>query len=149
MKWLGTESNRRHADFQSAALPTELPSRKPRNLTAPPTPFNPFTERGLPPRNAASFTFPVAQLGRRDDLSPTVGFPRLACRTLRQPPEPNGPPARLASHRPLPRRRNLPRRSSRGARTNPGRPRVGPQALDLLRRDFTIHDHATDTRWNA
>ena len=22
--WLGTESNRRHADFQSAALPTEL-----------------------------------------------------------------------------------------------------------------------------
>ncbi len=26
-KWLGTESNRRHADFQSAALPTELPSR--------------------------------------------------------------------------------------------------------------------------
>jgi proton glutamate symport protein len=27
MEWLGTESNRRHADFQSAALPTELPSR--------------------------------------------------------------------------------------------------------------------------
>src|SRR5213592_3864655 len=26
-RWLGTESNRRHADFQSAALPTELPSR--------------------------------------------------------------------------------------------------------------------------
>ena len=26
-QWLGTESNRRHADFQSAALPTELPSR--------------------------------------------------------------------------------------------------------------------------
>ena len=25
-KWLGTGSNRRHADFQSAALPTELPS---------------------------------------------------------------------------------------------------------------------------
>ena len=25
--WLGTESNRRHADFQSAALPAELPSR--------------------------------------------------------------------------------------------------------------------------
>jgi len=24
-EWLGTESNRRHADFQSAALPTELP----------------------------------------------------------------------------------------------------------------------------
>src|SRR5690349_2501050 len=31
-EWLGTESNRRHADFQSAALPTELPSRKPFNL---------------------------------------------------------------------------------------------------------------------
>lgn len=27
IKWLGTESNCRHADFQSAALPTELPSR--------------------------------------------------------------------------------------------------------------------------
>ena len=25
-KWLGTESNRRHTDFQSVALPTELPS---------------------------------------------------------------------------------------------------------------------------
>src|SRR5215831_21238159 len=31
-EWLGTESNRRHADFQSAALPTELPSPKPFNL---------------------------------------------------------------------------------------------------------------------
>ncbi len=26
--WLGTESNRRHTDFQSVALPTELPSHK-------------------------------------------------------------------------------------------------------------------------
>jgi hypothetical protein len=26
--WLGPESNRRHEDFQSSALPTELPSRK-------------------------------------------------------------------------------------------------------------------------
>jgi hypothetical protein len=26
-KWLGPESNRRHVDFQSTALPTELPSR--------------------------------------------------------------------------------------------------------------------------
>jgi hypothetical protein len=26
IKWLGTESNRRHMDFQSIALPTELPS---------------------------------------------------------------------------------------------------------------------------
>src|SRR5436190_2076478 len=26
--WLGPELNRRHADFQSAALPTELPSRE-------------------------------------------------------------------------------------------------------------------------
>ena len=32
--WLGTESNRRHADFQSAALPTELPSHaRDRNYT--------------------------------------------------------------------------------------------------------------------
>src|SRR5882762_11105946 len=27
--WLGPESNRRHVDFQSTALPTELPSRLP------------------------------------------------------------------------------------------------------------------------
>ena len=26
-QWLGAESNRRHVDFQSTALPTELPSR--------------------------------------------------------------------------------------------------------------------------
>ena len=26
--WLGAESNRRHVDFQSTALPTELPSRE-------------------------------------------------------------------------------------------------------------------------
>ncbi len=26
-KWPGTESNRRHEDFQSSALPTELPGR--------------------------------------------------------------------------------------------------------------------------
>ena len=28
MNWLGRESNPRHEDFQSSALPTELPSRK-------------------------------------------------------------------------------------------------------------------------
>ena len=28
-KWLGPESNRRHEDFQSSALPTELPSHPP------------------------------------------------------------------------------------------------------------------------
>ena len=27
-KWLGPESNQRHKDFQSSALPTELPSHK-------------------------------------------------------------------------------------------------------------------------
>ena len=32
--WLGPESNRRHADFQSAALPTELPSREDVDLFA-------------------------------------------------------------------------------------------------------------------
>jgi hypothetical protein len=28
MWWEGTESNRRHTDFQSVALPTELPSHR-------------------------------------------------------------------------------------------------------------------------
>src|SRR5947207_11592222 len=33
--WLGAESNRRHVDFQSTALPTELPSRDGADRTAP------------------------------------------------------------------------------------------------------------------
>src|SRR5439155_26343532 len=31
-QWLGAESNRRHVDFQSTALPTELPSRDRRRV---------------------------------------------------------------------------------------------------------------------
>src|SRR5690349_9112402 len=34
MNWLGPESNRRHVDFQSTALPTELPSREWRNTAS-------------------------------------------------------------------------------------------------------------------
>src|SRR5438128_108901 len=33
-EWPGAESNCRHADFQSAALPTELPGRRSGNLTS-------------------------------------------------------------------------------------------------------------------
>ena len=33
--WLGAESNRRHVDFQSTALPTELPSRHGADRVAP------------------------------------------------------------------------------------------------------------------
>ena len=33
--WTGTESNRRHMDFQSIALPSELPVRKLPNLSSP------------------------------------------------------------------------------------------------------------------
>ena len=33
--WLGAESNRRHEDFQSSALPTELPSRDVHSSEAP------------------------------------------------------------------------------------------------------------------
>jgi hypothetical protein len=32
VEWLGAESNRRHVDFQSTALPTELPSRDRRRI---------------------------------------------------------------------------------------------------------------------
>src|SRR5438270_3836185 len=39
--WLGPESNRRHADFQSAALPTELPSREDGHLSRKDGPLNP------------------------------------------------------------------------------------------------------------
>src|SRR5688500_6176120 len=59
VRWLGTESNRRHADFQSAALPTELPSREPRNLTAPQRSFNPFAGHALPA--AESHPHPASQ----------------------------------------------------------------------------------------
>ena len=31
-KWLGPESNQRHKDFQSSALPTELPSQQCREI---------------------------------------------------------------------------------------------------------------------
>src|SRR5262249_50030129 len=41
-EWLGPESNRRHVDFQSTALPTELPSRFTREN-------RPFSVRFLPP----------------------------------------------------------------------------------------------------
>ena len=33
-KWLGRESNPRHEDFQSSALPTELPSRGGKRIVA-------------------------------------------------------------------------------------------------------------------
>ena len=35
VEWLGAESNRRHVDFQSTALPTELPSRDGADRMAP------------------------------------------------------------------------------------------------------------------
>src|SRR5947208_10983090 len=38
--WLGAESNRRHVDFQSTALPTELPSRNWRKGCAAPWGFH-------------------------------------------------------------------------------------------------------------
>src|SRR5215471_21776466 len=38
--WLGAESNRRHVDFQSTALPTELPSRDWRRGCAAPVGFS-------------------------------------------------------------------------------------------------------------
>src|SRR5204863_5484651 len=42
--WLGAESNRRHVDFQSTALPTELPSR--------------MLKIGHHPRRSRAFTMP-------------------------------------------------------------------------------------------
>ena len=63
-RWPGAESNRRHADFQSAALPSELPGRTMRrkNLARPGKrweyqrciPFCEPTERLGSPRRAAS-----------------------------------------------------------------------------------------------
>ena len=50
--WLGAESNRRHVDFQSTALPTELPSLLPMKID-----INCF-----PPATVIDFmlTFPTA-----------------------------------------------------------------------------------------
>ena len=47
-EWPGTESNCRHHDFQSCALPTELPGRKPGAINQLPCETKPRTEaRGL------------------------------------------------------------------------------------------------------
>ncbi len=43
-EWPGTELNRRHADFQSAALPTELPGQGPGIITPAPAGSNGFEE---------------------------------------------------------------------------------------------------------
>src|SRR5437868_9243578 len=50
--WLGTESNRRHADFQAAALPTELPSRIPAAWTAQLSESRPSNQRPISGRSA-------------------------------------------------------------------------------------------------
>src|SRR6476620_9695322 len=58
-RWLGTESNRRHADFQSAALPTELPSREPQKLTAPPKLVQPVPRPSLIGLSSRAFVVPA------------------------------------------------------------------------------------------
>jgi hypothetical protein len=51
--WLGPESNRRHVDFQSTALPTELPSLLPMNNALLNTPLKIIVDCML--------TFPASQ----------------------------------------------------------------------------------------
>ena len=58
--WLGTESNRRHKDFQSFALPTELPSL-----------YENGGGRGI--RTPAGFDTPVGFQDR--SLQPDLGIP--------------------------------------------------------------------------
>ena len=41
MKWAGVDLNHRHTDFQSVALPTELPARKTQNQSISGLKFNP------------------------------------------------------------------------------------------------------------
>jgi hypothetical protein len=50
--WLGAESNRRHVDFQSTALPTELPSLLPMKIDTNDAPSATFIDGML--------TFPTA-----------------------------------------------------------------------------------------
>ncbi len=61
--WLGTESNRRHKDFQSFALPTELPSHFMTNRYG--------GGRGI--RTPAGFDTPVGFQDR--SLQPDLGIP--------------------------------------------------------------------------
>jgi len=49
--WLGAESNRRHEDFQSSALPTELPSRCSRRKRERSLCRNPFFGQGFMSRS--------------------------------------------------------------------------------------------------
>ena len=65
LSWLGRELNPRHADFQSAALPTELPSRRAGEYKGVP-PLNPSRRRdGLDSRHHAP-----ADLSRRAKIDP-------------------------------------------------------------------------------
>jgi hypothetical protein len=53
--WLGAESNRRHEDFQSSALPTELPSRCSRRKRERSLCRNPFFGQGFMSRSQGTF----------------------------------------------------------------------------------------------
>src|SRR6266705_1397085 len=59
--WLGAESNRRHVDFQSTALPTELPSRKIDNRT----PSRAFTMQDFDCRASAPLAVQFSNAGGR------------------------------------------------------------------------------------
>ena len=76
-EWLGTESNRRHADFQSAALPTELPSLKPFNLFGllHPSQSRRCGETGFALKSRTSFARDV-NCSRDDDLTTRFPLPR-------------------------------------------------------------------------
>src|SRR5262245_22573010 len=72
--WPGTESNRRHADFQSAALPAELPGRgrNPHSSTA----RGRGSTRAAIREAAARYAILGAEQGDRMPAPPPVKLPK-------------------------------------------------------------------------
>ena len=87
-RWLGRESNPRHEDFQSSALPTELPSRGEGGLVA----ASRRQGKNKPVRPCSGQEQEALQAGRRCDGIPCIGNTgsrscpsRRSCRSDRGP----------------------------------------------------------------
>src|SRR4029077_4452439 len=75
IEWLGPESNRRHVDFQSTALPTELPSRESRQSCVARWDFHYATTRLLGKRCACRRPKRSVTRTLADSLIVGLGFP--------------------------------------------------------------------------
>ena len=82
--WLGAESNRRHVDFQSTALPTELPSRCSRRKRERSLCRNPFFGQGFMSRSQGTFRILLMLDRGRPGSYAEPWYGVLACRELKR-----------------------------------------------------------------